>query len=65
MSQSHESEDFSEVVDQLRSIADILDERAMSMLRETIEAGEQKPSAKEKKVIQARRAIEKAISLLR
>ena len=64
MSQSRQSEDFSEVIEQLRSIADSLDERAMSMLRETIESGASKPSSEEKKVVQARRAIEKAISLL-
>ena len=64
MSQSHQSEDFSEIIEQLRSIADSLDGRAMSMLRDTIESGGNKPSSGEKKVVQARRAIEKAISLL-
>lgn len=65
MSQSMQSTDFSEVIEQLRAIAETLDERAMTMLRETIESGASKPSSEEKKVIQARRAIEKAISLLR
>lgn len=59
-----QSADFSEVIEQLRGIAEILDERAMSMLRDAIEAGASKPSSEEKKVVQARRAIEKAISLL-
>lgn len=64
MTQSMQSADFSEVIEQLRGIAEILDERAMSMLRDAIEAGASKPSSEEKKVVQARRAIEKAISLL-
>lgn len=59
-----QSVDFSEVIDQLRVIAETLDDWAMSMLREAIDAGASKPSSEEKKVIQARRAIEKAISLL-
>lgn len=59
-----QSADFSEVIEQLRAIAETLDERAMSMLREAIEAGASKPTSEEKKVVQARRAIEKAISLL-
>jgi|688.fasta_scaffold190839_3 hypothetical protein len=64
MSQRGQSEDFSEIIDQLRTIADTLDEKAMSMLRDAIESGASKPTADEKKVIQARRAIEKAVSLL-
>ncbi len=65
MSQSDGSTDFTEIIEQLRVIADTLDERAMSMLREAIEAGATKPSAQEKKVVQSRRAIEKAIALLK
>ena len=64
MSHILSSDQFEDVVSQLRAISDILDERAMSMLREAIEAGASKPSAQEKTVIQARRAIEKAVSLL-
>lgn len=64
MSQVPLSAEFEDVVSQLRSISDILDERAMSMLRDAIEAGATKPTSQEKTVIQARRAIEKAIGLL-
>lgn len=64
MSHDQSSGQFEDVISQLRNVAEILDERAMSMLREAIEAGASKPSQNEKTVIQSRRAIEKAISLL-
>lgn len=65
MSQSIQSQDFSEVIEQLRTIAETLDERAMAMLRNAIDAGATKPTSEEKKVVQARRAVEKAINLLK
>jgi hypothetical protein len=59
-----ESTQFEEIITSLRTIASTLDDKAMSMLRDTIEAGGSKPSDGEKKVVQARRALEKAIKLL-
>jgi hypothetical protein len=64
MSQSYGSENFEDVISQLRSITEVLDDRAMSMLRAAINDGATKPTSDEKTVIQARRAIEKAIVLL-
>jgi hypothetical protein len=56
---------FEEFISTLQTLIDNLDDRAMSMLRDTIDAGGTKPSAGEKKVVQARRALEKAVTLLR
>lgn len=64
MSYANSAQQFDDVISQLRNVAEILDDRAMSMLRSAIESGASKPSQDEKTVIQARRAIEKAINLL-
>lgn len=48
----------------LASVGEDITDLAMDRLREAIDAGAQKPPASEKKLNQARRAIEKAIMLL-
>jgi DNA-binding FrmR family transcriptional regulator len=64
MSHGETNQGFDDVISQLRTLTEALDDRAMSMLRESIESGASKPSVNEKTVVQARRALEKAISLL-
>lgn len=53
-----------DVIDQLRSVSETLAERAIALLREAVSEGHTKAPANEKKVTQARRAVEKAIHLL-
>jgi hypothetical protein len=55
--------DFSDLAARLRAIADDLDDRAFTLLREASAAGGGRP-ADDKRLTQARRAVEKAIHLL-
>lgn len=54
---------FDDVVERLQQIADDLDDRAFTLLREASAARTGRP-ADDKRLTQARRAIEKAIRLL-
>jgi hypothetical protein len=57
--------DYSIFVDRLEAIAADLDELAFDRLREAVAEGEIERPADDKKLMQARRAIEKAAALLR
>jgi exonuclease VII small subunit len=57
--------DYDQLVDRLESIASDLDEMAFDQLREAVEDGEVARPASDKKLMQARRAIEKATVILR
>lgn len=56
--------DHSDLIEQLRVIAETLAERGMALLREAIDSGSGTHPVEEKKLTQARRAVEKAISVL-
>ncbi len=57
--------DYASLVERLESIADDLDEMAFDRLREAVADGEVARPADDKKLMQARRAIEKASAVLR
>lgn len=57
--------EYGHLVDRLESIADELDEIAFDRLREAVADGELTRPADDKKLMQARRAIEKAVGVLR
>ena len=59
------SGDFGGMIDRLESIAADLDELAFDRLREAVADGEVTRPADDKKLMQARRAIEKAAGVLR
>lgn len=58
------SADLDDLADRLEAIADEIAELAMVRLREAIEAGAS-TSPEEKRLTQARRAVDKAVHLLR
>ncbi len=57
--------EYSGLVERLESIAADLDEMAFDRLREAVADGELTRPADDKKLMQARRAIEKAAGVLR
>jgi hypothetical protein len=57
--------DYRHLVERLESIAEELDEMAFDRLREAVADGEVARPADDKKMMQARRAIEKAAGVLR
>jgi hypothetical protein len=57
--------EYATFVDRLESIAADLDELAFDRLREAVAEGEVERPADDKKLMQARRAIEKAAAVLR
>ncbi len=59
------SGDYSSLVDRLESIADDLDQLAFDRLREAVADGEVTRPADDKRLMQARRAIQKAANVLR
>lgn len=59
------SGDYGSLVDRLDSIAADLDELAFDRLREAVSDGEMTRPADDKRLMQARRAIEKAATVLR
>lgn len=59
------SGDYSSLVDRLESIAADLDELAFDRLREAVADGEVTRPVDDKRLMQARRAIEKAAGILR
>ena len=58
------SGDHDDLADRLEAIVADLDERSFDLLREASSRGESRP-AEDKRLTQARRAIEKAVHLLR
>lgn len=54
-----------DIMSRLESIADELNDASMRVLSEAIEAGESSRPPLEKKISQARRAVEKALQHLR
>ncbi|MGB0113804.1 MAG: hypothetical protein WBP59_11335 [Ilumatobacteraceae bacterium] len=59
------SGDYGGLIDRLESVAADLDEMAFDRLREAVADGEIARPAEDKKLMQARRAIEKAAGVLR
>ena len=59
------SGDYGALVERLETIAADLDEMAFDRLREAVAEGEVVRPADDKKLMQARRAIEKAAAVLR
>lgn len=57
--------EYADLVARLESLAADLDELAFDRLREAVADGEVAPPADDKKLMQARRAIEKAAGVLR
>ena len=57
--------DYEGLVERLESVAADLDEMAFDRLREAVADGELARPADDKKLMQARRAIEKAVGVLR
>jgi hypothetical protein len=57
--------EYATFVDRLEAIAADLDEMAFDRLREAVAEGEIERPADDKKLMQARRAIEKAAAVLR
>ena len=57
--------EYASLVDRLEAIAADLDEMAFDRLREALAAGEVTRPVDDKKLMQARRAIEKAAGVLR
>lgn len=57
--------DYATFVERLESVAADLDELAFDRLREAVADGEVNRPADDKKLMQARRAIEKAAAVLR
>jgi len=57
--------DYDRLVERLEAIRDELDEIAFDRLREAVADGELARPADDKKLMQARRAIEKAAGVLR
>jgi hypothetical protein len=57
--------DYGELIDQLESVAAEIDEIAFDRLREAVADGELTRPDDDKRLMQARRAVEKAIGVLR
>ena len=57
--------DYDHLIDRLESVAADLDEMAFDRLREAVADGELVRPSDDKKLMQARRAIEKAATVLR
>ena len=57
--------EFDELIERLESVAADLDELAFDRLREAVADGEVTRPPDDKKLMQARRAIEKAVAVLR
>ena len=57
-------ENSKQIVDQLKQISEQLADQALSALKQALAAGESKRPELERTLTQARRAVEKAISLL-
>ncbi|SVB11699.1 uncharacterized protein METZ01_LOCUS164553 [marine metagenome] len=58
------SSEIEEIRSQIEGLVEKVGDLAMQDLRETIDAGEQKSSSKEKQLIRVRRSLEKASHLL-
>ncbi len=57
--------EFDDLIERLESVAADLDELAFDRLREAVADGEISRPPDDKKLMQARRAIEKAVAVLR
>lgn len=56
---------YDDLADRLQALAEELDERAFDVLRRAVADGELQRPGSDKLVAQARRAVEKAVTLLR
>lgn len=59
------NENFDDVIQSLENAAEALGDRAIGMLRDALESGSGVKPVAEKTITQARRAVEKAVTLLR
>jgi len=57
--------DIDEIISDLERASEALNDTAMSLITEAIRSGEKECPALEKKVSQARRAVDKALYILR
>ncbi|MCX6516727.1 MAG: hypothetical protein WCP50_02150 [Actinomycetota bacterium] len=57
--------DIDEIISDLERASEALNDTAMSLITEAIRSGEKERPALEKKVSQARRAVDKALYILR
>lgn len=57
--------DIDEIISDLERACEALNDTAMSLITEAIRSGEKERPALEKKVSQARRAVDKALYILR
>ena len=57
--------DIDEIISNLEHASEALNDAAMSLINETIRNGEKERPPLEKKVSQARRAVDKALHILR
>ena len=57
--------DIDEIISDLERASEALNDTAMSLITEAIRSGEKERPAFEKKVSQARRAVDKALYILR
>jgi len=57
--------DIDEIISDLERASEALNDTAMSLITEAIRSGEKERPALEKKVSQARRAVDKALHILR
>ena len=57
--------DIDEIISDLERASEALNDTAMSLITEAIRSGERERPALEKKVSQARRAVDKALYILR
>lgn len=57
--------DFDEIISDLERASEALNDAAMSLIAEAIRNGEKERPTLEKKVSQARRAVDKALHILR
>lgn len=60
----NDEKNFDEIVDTLKSVSERLADQALTVLKDAHSAGESKRPELERTLTQARRAVEKAISLL-
>jgi len=64
MTSREDGADFSDLVETLRGVSDELADRALGILKEAHASGQTRRPEEERVVTQARRSVEKAISLL-
>lgn len=59
------AQDMDDIIGTLENVSELLAERAIDLLRQAIDSGTGSKPADEKTITQARRAVEKALNLLK